>query len=179
MKKTIISIFMVLTFVVLCFAGCGNGELTIYPKLSVENAKAGDTVTVEVYIDNAKRLCASDLYLSFDPTYVEYVSCEEQEVEDLYCVLGAKEDTVGNPYLMYSCYALETVNLDECLLFTATFTFSLVFSIFCCFAESLKVFFKPCTFKISSIFFSLSTFSTLFLCLLHLLIIIFFCKFVT
>lgn len=122
MKKTIISIFMVLTFVVLCFAGCGNGELTIYPKLSVENAKAGDTVTVEVYIDNAKRLCASDLYLSFDPTYVEYVSCEEQEVEDLYCVLGAKEDTVGNPYLMYSCYALETVNLDECLLFTATFT---------------------------------------------------------
>lgn len=113
---------MVLTFVVLCFAGCSNGELTIYPKLSVENAKAGDTVTVEVYIDNAKRLCASDLYLSFDPTYVEYVSCEEQEVEDLYCVLGAKEDTVGNPYLMYSCYALETVNLDECLLFTATFT---------------------------------------------------------
>lgn len=60
--------------------------------------------------------------MSFDPTYVEYVSCEEQEVEDLYCVLGAKEDTVGNPYLMYSCYALETVNLDECLLFTATFT---------------------------------------------------------
>ncbi len=122
MKKRIISLLLICIFALLCFAGCGAGEATIYPKLSAETAKAGDTVTVEVYADNCKRLCATDMYLSFDPSFVELVSYEEQTVEDLYSVLGDKEDDVGNPYLMYSCYTLETIDLKDCLLFSATFT---------------------------------------------------------
>lgn len=122
MKKRILSLCLICLFSVLCLVGCGGGELSVYPVLSTQTAKAGDSVTVSVYIDDCKRLCATDLYLSYDPAFVTLDTCKENDVEDLYAVLGAKTDEVGNPYLAYSCYALETVNLDKTLLFTATFT---------------------------------------------------------
>ncbi|MBR3955012.1 MAG: hypothetical protein IKJ63_06050 [Clostridia bacterium] len=123
MKK---SFAVILTFVLLfavAFSGCGSGEaVTIRPVLSAESAKPGDTVQVDVYIDNAELFCSMDFYLSYDAEYVTFAGSKTATVTDLLSELTGGTDAGGNAFIKYTGLTLETLNLDECLLFTATFT---------------------------------------------------------
>ncbi len=124
MKKTFA---VILTFVLLfavAFSGCGSssGTVTIRPVLSAESAKPGDTVQVQVYIDDADLFCSMDFYLSYDAQYVTFAGTKAEVVPDLMNELTNGSDAAGNAYIKYTGLTLKTLNLDECLLFTATFT---------------------------------------------------------
>jgi len=121
------SLAVMLTFVLLisvAFAGCGSssGDVIIRPVLSAESARPGDTVQVQVYIDNADLFCSMDFYLSYDAQYVTFAGTNAENVTDLMYELTNGTDAGGNAYIKYTGLTLETLNLDECLLFTATFT---------------------------------------------------------
>lgn len=123
MKK---SFAVILTFVLLfavAFSGCGEkGDVTIRPVLLTESAKPGDTVQVEVYIDNAELFCSMDFYLSYDAEYVTFSGTTADSVTDLMNELTNGTDAAGNAFIKYTGLTLNTLNLHECRLFTATFT---------------------------------------------------------
>ena len=123
--KKILAVGMI--FVILfafAFAGCSSdsGTVSIYPVLSATTAKPGDTVQVDVYIDDAKYFCSMDFYLSYDAEYVTFAGSSAATVDDLMADLTNGVDAGGNAYIKYTGLTLKTLNMDECLLFTATFT---------------------------------------------------------
>ncbi len=123
MKKSFAVILTIVLLFAVAFTGCGSEEaVTIYPVLSAESAKPGDTVQVKVYIDNADLFCSMDFYLSYDAAYVTFAGTKAESVPDLLTELTNGADVGGNAYIKYTGLTLETLNLDECLLFTANFT---------------------------------------------------------
>lgn len=125
MKKKIFSVVLVfaMLFCTLLAGGCGDGgePVSIYPVLSAESAKPGDTVQVSVYIDNAKRFCSTDFYLSYDANYVTFVNNTAESVPDLMFELTNGADSAGNAYVKFTGLTLKTLDMTDCKLFTAEF----------------------------------------------------------
>ena len=122
MKKTLAAILAFVVLISFAFTGCGSdGDVSVYPVLSAESAKPGDTVQVEVYIDNGNLFCSMDFYLSYDKNYVTFVGMEAASVPDLLSEASNGADAGGNEYIKFTGLTLKTLNLDGCLLLTATF----------------------------------------------------------
>lgn len=126
MKKKIFAgaLALVMLCCTLFMGGCGKsdgGAVSIYPVLSAESAKPGDTVTVEVYIDNAEWFCSTDFYLSYDAQYVTCVNSSAASVQDLMSELTNGSDAAGNAYIKFTGLTLTTIDMNNCKLLTAEF----------------------------------------------------------
>ena len=123
MKTKLIALVLVCVLVLpLALCGCSGSQVSVYPVLSATSAKAGDTVTVQVLIEDCERLCSSDLYLTYDRNYVTPVNGEEAVIADLYTVLSNDVDAAGNGFFKYSFYTATTIDLDDVVLFTVQVT---------------------------------------------------------
>ncbi|MBR6779954.1 MAG: hypothetical protein IKM24_02945 [Clostridia bacterium] len=125
MKKRVIAGFLVFALALAgLLAGCSKtgDAVTVYPVLSVDSAKAGDTVQVDVYIDQADLFCSTDFYLSYEAAYVTLVDAYAETVDDLISEVISAADEAGNAYVKYAGLTLTTLDLDKTLLMRATFT---------------------------------------------------------
>ena len=125
MKKRIFACMLVCVIALTgLFAGCSKeaDEVTVYPVLSVDSAKAGDTIEVKVYVDNADLFCSMDFYLSYDAAYFTLTDMYTETVSDLISEVVTGGDEAGNAYIKFAGLTLKTLDLDETHLMTATFT---------------------------------------------------------
>ncbi len=125
MKKRIFTCMLVFVIALTCLlAGCSKegDAVTVYPVLSVDSAKAGDTVEVKVYIDNADLFCSMDCYLSYDAAYLTLTDMQTETVANLISEVVSGADEAGNAYIKFAGLTLTTLNLNETHLMTATFT---------------------------------------------------------
>ena len=123
-RKITLALVLIVALMATAFSACSGNEesTTVYPVLSVSEAKPGDTVVVQVCIDNAERFCSMDYYLSYDASAVTLVSCYTESVTDLTSECSSGADDAGNAYLKYTGFTMRTLDLHNCALMTAEFT---------------------------------------------------------